>query len=388
MGSQRFADMVVSDFGSGWSEQRGEAESGRRDATQHWTPLQQKPPHYCEVGRGTEISKRALSQELWPSSPMMSSLVVMLLALICTLCFNGVMVHSAQAEETSLNLPKTSAEFFALFSSKGASETLELLQIDKGNAFNKWVLWSLHSVNKHHWRIENKSHARVFDLLNWSRQQGLMPRLIEINKICHKGMEHLQEVDNNDIAIPPKPNGQIPTSSWTELWISCQKLSSKERTASNCIDIPGIVVSSSNPDKPNNPCKKEYRMVDGAHRMCLRKYGLVLLEGEMAELQSLLTTANGLDERQDIIDKITDKENMITKVSQAMFFEMDQEMFESVLIYSDNPVRHHKEWAQTVHLSQVLKDEWKLWMRRVLAYVHDWRDNYQKDIENEENEEL
>ena len=336
-----------------------------------------------------EEGKRALSQELWPYSPMMSSLVVMLLALICTLCFNGVMVHSAQAEETSLNLPKTSAEFFALFSSKGASETLELLQIDKGNAFNRWVLWSLHSVNKPHWRIENKSHARVFDLLNWSRQQGLMPRLIEINKICHKGMEHLQEVDNNDIAIPPKSNGQIPTSSWTELWISChKKLSSKERTASNCIDIPGIVVSSSNPDKPNNPCKKEYRMVDGAHRMCLRKYGLVLLEGEMAELQSLLTTANGLDERQDIIDRITDKENMITKVSHAMFLEMDQEMFESMLIHSDNPVRHHQEWAKTVHLSQELKDEWKLWMRRVLAYVHEWRDNYPKGIENKENDEL
>ncbi|KAK1743768.1 hypothetical protein QTG54_005365 [Skeletonema marinoi] len=284
--------MVVSDFGSGWSEQRGEAESGRRDATQHWTPLQQKPPHYCEVGRGTE--KRALSQELWPYSPMMSSLVVMLLALICTLCFNGVMVHSAQAEETSLNLPKTSAEFFALFSSKGASETLELLQIDKGSAFNRWVLWSLHSVNKPHWRIENKSHARVFDLLNWSRQQGLMPRLIEIIKICHK--ETRRALD-----------------------FLSKKLSSKERTASNCIDIPGIVVSSSNPDKPNNPCKKEYRMVDGAHRMCLRKYGLVLLEGEMAELQSLLTTANGLDERQDIIDKITDKENMITKSRKPCF---------------------------------------------------------------------
>ncbi len=296
-------------------------------------------------------------------------------------------MHSEQIDALS-NLPKTSDEFFAQFSSQGAEETLELLQIDEGKSFVRWVLWSIHRVDKPHWRIENKSHARVFDLLNWSRQQGLMPRPVHVDKICHKGMEHLQEVDNGGISIPPKPKEQIPNASWNDLWISChKKLSTKERTASNCVDIPGVVVSSSNPDKPNNPCNKEYRMVDGAHRMCLRKYALVLLEGEMAELQSLLTKASGL-ERQDIIYQITSKRNMIHKVSHVMVFDIDRETFESMLITSPNPVRHHQEWAKNMEPSQELKDEWKLWMHRVLTYVHDWRDHHSNNTEDKGKDEL
>ena len=202
-------------------------------------------------------------------------------------------------------------------------------------------------------------------------------------------MEHyLQEVSNSDVSVPPKSKGHIPTASWNDLWISChKKLSSKERTASNCIDIPGVVVSSSNPDKPNNPCNKEYRMVDGAHRMCLRKYALVLLEGEVVELQSLLTKASGLD-RQDIIDQISIKRNVIDKVSHVIVFDIDQETFESMLIYSHNPIRHHQEWAERVQLSQELKDEWKLWMHRVLATVRDQRDYLPNDIENKRKDEL
>jgi len=212
-----------------------------------------------------------------------------------------------------------------------------------------------------------------------------MPRPIDVDKICHKGMENLQEVNNGNIRVPQKPNGWIPTALWNDLWISChKKLSSKERTASNCIDIPGMVVSSS---KSNNPCKKEYRMVDGAHRLCLRKYGLALLEGEVAELQSLLK-ASGSDERQDIIDQITDKQNMIDNVSHPMVLEMDQAMFESMLIYSDNPVRHHQEWAKTTELSQELKDDWKLWMRRVLEFVHDQRNRHSNRLDNKGDDEL
>ena len=320
----------------------------------------------------------------------MSSLVLLLLALLCVIICSAV--HSDQVEESSvLNLPKKSSEFFALFSSKGPDETLELLQIDKGDAFNRWVLWSIHGANKSHWYIKDKSsYARVLDLLNWTRQQGLMPIPIDINKICHKGMEQLQKVDNDDISIPPKPNEHIPTALWADLWISChKKLSSRIRTASNCIDLPGVVVRSSNPNKSNNPCDKEYRMVDGAHRICLRKYGLALLKGDIAELQSLLLDVTSLDHKKDIIDQITDKENMIAKVSHAMFLEMDQDTFEAMLIYSGDPIRHHK----AIHLSQELKDEWKVWMRRVLAFVHDWRDHYPKteianDIENKQNEEL
>ena len=319
-------------------------------------------------------------------SPMMPSFS-MILGLICViLCINEVATLSQLAEEAP-KLPTSSDEFFAAFSSKDVDETLEKLQIDEGHAFIEWVLWSLHSVNKPHWRIENKSHARVFDLLNWSRQQGLLPRPIHIDKICHKGMENLQEVDHSDIRIPHKPNEWIPTSSWKDLWLSChKKLSSKTRTASNCIDIPGLVVSSS---KSNNPCNKEYRMVDGAHRMCLRKYGLVLLEGEVAELQSLLK-ASGLDDkqRQYFIDQITDKENMIGKVSHAMVLEIDQETFESMLIYSDNHIRHHQRWAMTFEFSQELKDEWKLWMRRVIEYVHDEEDRQIHKTDGKKNDEL
>jgi hypothetical protein len=322
---------------------------------------------------------------------MMSSIVLLALICVVMLCMCGVVVHSQQVEEASvLNLPKTSSEFFASFSFNCDDQTLEL-----NDSFNRWVLWSIHSTNKPYWHIEDKSHARVFDLLNFSRQVGLMPKLIDINKICHKGMEHLQKVNNAGISAPPKPpNEHIPTALWTSLWVSChKKLSSKQRTASNCIDIPGMVVRSSNPSKSNNPCNKEYRMVDGAHRMCLRKYALSLLEGEITELQSLLAKTNGLDFRKDIIGQITDKENMIAKVSNAMFLEIDQETFESMLIHSDDPFRHHEEWAQTMHLSQELIDEWKLWMRRVLAFVHhDWRDHYPNDatngIETKQNDEL
>ena len=301
-------------------------------------------------------------------------------------CYDSLATaHSMQeVDEPAANLPKTSAKFFAQFSSNDADETLDSLQID-GDAFNRFVKWSIHRTDKPFWHIKNKSHARVFDLLNWSRQERLMPKPIDINKICHKGMENLQEGDEIDIPIPSKPNEHIPTEVWTNLWKSChKKLSSNVRTASNCIDIPGVVVTSTNPNESNNPCNAEHRMVDGAHRLCLRKYGVVLLEGEAAELQSLLSNTSSLNDRTDIVNQITEKEMLIDKVSKAMFLEMDQDTFESMLIYSENPIRHHEEWAQTMHLSKEFKEDWNLWMRQVITFVHDWRESDDKSKINDE----
>ena len=65
---------------------------------------------------------------------------------------------------------------------------------------------------------------------------------------------------------------------------------------------------------------------------------------------------------------------------------LDQSTFESMLAYSDNPFRHHQQWAQTMHLSQKLKDDWKLWMHGVLVFVDEWRDQYAED--NNAKEEL
>jgi hypothetical protein len=320
--------------------------------------------------------------------PQMIRLVafISVLILCCSCCLNADNV-----EEAVTDLPKTSEEFFSLFSFKGVDDTVDLLQIDKGDAFKRWVIWSIHSANKPPWYIEDDAYARVFDLLDWARKQDMRPKPILIDQICHKGMEqqYFPQVDNGDTnEFPSQPNEYISKEVWTELWASChKKLSSQARTASNCIDVPGIAVSSDSVNMPNNPCGKKYRLVDGAHRLCLRKYGLSLLKGEISELHSLLSRPKDkLDNsrRKEIIDHIAKKENMVLKYSHAMFLVLDQSTFESMLTHSDNPFRHHQQWAQTMHLSQKLKDDWKLWMHRVLVFVDEWRDHYVEDIPKEE----
>ena len=312
---------------------------------------------------------------------------IYVLIVCCSCCLNAENV-----EEAVIDLAKTSEEFFSLFSCKGADDTVDLLQIDEGDAFKRWVIWSIHSANKPPWYIEDNAYARVFDLLDWARKQDMRPKPIHIDEICHKGMEqqYLPKVGNEDtIEFPLKPNEHISTEVWTELWTSChKKLSAKARTVSNCIDVPGMAVSSDSVNNmPNNPCGKKYRLVDGAHRLCLRKYGLTLLNGEISELQSFIfQPRDQLDNsrRKEIIDQIAKKENMVVTYSHPMFLVLDQSTFESMLTYSDNPFRHHHQWAQTMHLSQKLKDDWKLWMHRVLSFVDEWRDHYVKDIPKEE----
>lgn len=36
---------------------------------------------------------------------------------------------------------------------------------------------------------DEQPYARVFDMLNWSRENNLLPVPIDISTICHKGME-------------------------------------------------------------------------------------------------------------------------------------------------------------------------------------------------------
>ncbi|KAL7541405.1 hypothetical protein ACHAXR_010896, partial [Thalassiosira sp. AJA248-18] len=222
-----------------------------------------------------------------------------LIALVCA--------HDRGTTLTSTDeLPKTSTDFIDSYSWKGAEE-LPLLSSKDDDSFFRWVLLARHTTWLPGWEVamprgnnmhmnvtedEKHQYVRVFDLLNWSRKQNLLPVPADISSICHKGMEvqyntNMGEISRGDNErIPPIPNAFIPTEMWSNLWNTCnKKLLSSSRISSSCIDIPGILVANPSPPlKINNPCNLEYRMVDGAHRICLRKYLLTLLTGELKEL--------------------------------------------------------------------------------------------------------
>ena len=278
-------------------------------------------------------------------------------------------------------LPASSDEFIASYTCNNTDVQKFLTQQEEGGFF-RFVVAARHTTHQSGWEVNNsyntndtnsnkKYYARVFDLLNYSRKHNLLPESIGNYEICHKGMErqyHLDDKTNNwsdddDIKLK-KPNKFIPSESWTNLWDICHKqLSSSERLSSTCIDIPGVVVERP-VDKANNPCNKKYRMVDGAHRICLRKYLLLLLQGELVEL--------------DINEQklIQQKKQLMHFYNQSMSIVLNQTAFESMLINHDP----HTTWARDKQflmndITKNLQLDWKEWMGRVMNRVEERKSN-------------
>ena len=174
--------------------------------------------------------------------------------------------------------------------------------------------------------------------------------------------------DEND--IPSKPNEYIPVDDWKNLWNTCHKqLSSTSRISSSCIDIPGIVVGTPSPPmEVNNPCHLQYRMVDGAHRICLRKYLLTLLSRELTELEERL--AKQSDTSNNIHTEVQQKKLLLDQTKHGSFLVLNQTTFESMLMSSDP----HKTWAKTKEslmkdITNDVKLDWKVWMGQVMDHV-------------------
>ena len=307
----------------------------------------------------------------------------------------------AQDEVAALvgELPKTSTDFFAFHSCKSADE-LNILG-NEDDSFFRWVLSALHAAWHPGWEVAmpaindgmgegEKQHARVFDLLNWSREQNLLPAAKDISSICHKGMGS-QYLDGSswtdDNAIPPMPNEHIPAETWTNLWNTCHKqLQSTTRISSACIDIPGIVVANPNPPlQVNNPCNLEYRMVDGAHRICLRKYVLALLAGELIDLEEKAAESKNNSQIYNM-DKtqcqIKQKQRRIEETNRGSFLVLNQTTFQSMLMGSDP----HKSWGKskqflTKDITKELQLEWRNWMGRVMGHVWENKRKQRSDDE-------
>jgi len=176
--------------------------------------------------------------------------------------------------------------------------------------------------------------------------------------ICHKGMKEQLEGIN-------KPEDPLD-----ELLLQCdEQLLSIDRIQSSCIDIPGIIVH-----RASNPCNFHFRLVDGAHRLCLRKYLLALLHKELMELEKfpaefLSDPING-KEINEMIDK---KKLEIEHYSTGMFFLMDEGTFLSMLT-SDDP---NLAWAKSKEdmMSEITVEvqmDWNEWMTRVMKNVKQW----------------
>jgi len=211
---------------------------------------------------------------------------------------------------------------------------------------------------------DKKYYARVFDLLNWSMENNLLPVPIDITSICHKGMETHYKNTNSASDINP-------TETWPNLDEIChKKLHSASRISASCIEIPGIIVITPHPPlKVNNPCRLQYRMVDGAHRICLRKYLLTLLTQELEELEQEPGTHDNSLQLQ-----IQEKQKLINQASTGFFLVMNQTTFQSMLMSSDPRM----SWAKSnEHLMKDVTEElqlkWKQWMSRVMNHV--WQSN-------------
>lgn len=292
-------------------------------------------------------------------------------------------------------LPKSSDEFLASYTCNN-NDVQKLLkqQVEEGGFF-KFVVAARHTTHLSGWEVNtkanddnssNKYYARVFDLLNYSRIHNLLSESISVDEVCHKGMEtHYQHddkinnwSDDKDIESR-KPNTYIPSESWANLWDICHKqLSSSERLSSTCIDIPGVVVTSPS-DKAYNPCNRKYRMVDGAHRLCLRKYLLLLLHGELSEIDYKV------NESINIHKLIQHKKQLIEIYNQSMFIVINQTVFESMLM-NDDP---HTTWARDKQflmkdITNNLQLDWKEWMGRVMNRVDEKKSNITLSTSNQD----
>ena len=299
-------------------------------------------------------------------------------------------ISSQESDEPGPWLPQTYSDFQNKFACIGEQD-LEA-RIGNDDNFIRWVISARHTTWPDGWivplansadfsisSIHNSSknyYARVFDLLNWSRLQNLLPESIDVNNICHKGMEIMFGYAGNGlVTIPRKPNKYISDGTWSELWGTCHKqLHDAKRISTSCIDIPGVLVANPNPPyKVNNPCHYEYRMVDGAHRLCLRKYFMSLIEGQLSYHQLRLAftdEVNDSSERESIQSQIAKIQVDMKQAHYGSFFVLNQTTFESLLTDIDP----QSSWAKDKNIlmqdiSADLIYDWKQWMTRGMSYL-------------------
>ena len=111
-------------------------------------------------------------------------------------------------------------------------------------------------------------------------------------------------------------------------------------------------------------------MVDGAHRMCLRKYLLTLLTGELAELEELVKGATYKTSTDNIYSQIQQKQRLINQTTHGLFLVMNQTTFQTMLMSSDP----HTSWAKNkehlmIDITKEVQVDWKKWMGRVMDRV-------------------
>jgi len=295
--------------------------------------------------------------------------IFIILQLIC------VVFAQDKEVDTGTALPESSADFLESFSCNDLD-----LNFEQDDSFFRWVLSGRHTTWQPGWVLsmkgDDKYYARVYDMLNWARGENLLPVAVNVSSICHKGMETqyingIDQIEHSNV-IPPTPNQYMPTEIWSNLWNTCQKqlLSTRQ----SCIDIPGFLVS--NPVPPwnvNNPCHLEYRMVDGAHRICLRKYLLALLLGELAELEEAEKLVGGdtcNSSGDSIYDQMQEKQILINQTTYGLYLVMNHTTFQSMLMSSDP----HASWAKSKQhlmrdMTHDLKSDWGKWMGWVMDRV-------------------
>lgn len=307
---------------------------------------------------------------------------------------------AAGGRAARLLLPRSSAEFYERFSCDGlphgASDAGDGEGGDDDDPFLSRVLAARHTTWRPGWEVAlprssssssdadaaagggdgAQRYARVFDLLNWARERGLAPEPVNVSSICHKGMEGRPADDGPAADVPPPapPNGYVPGEAWSDLWGACrdQLVATTRLAASCCIDVPGVLVANPRPPmRANNPCRREHRMVDGAHRICLRKYLLALLAGELAELEELAKGKGGKSSMDDVLHtRIRQKRSLIDRTSHGLYFVMNQTTFQSMLTSADP----HASWAKdretlTKDVTEELRRDWKKWMRGAMDRV-------------------
>ena len=114
-------------------------------------------------------------------------------------------------------------------------------------------------------------------------------------------------------------------------------------------------------------------MVDGAHRLCLRKYLLTLLHGELMELHEKNISTESNDR---LSLQIQQKQQLINQTTYGYFLVLDHTTFLSMLINSDP----HKSWAKSKEylMKDITHDvqlDWQQWMERVMDHVEEMKRN-------------
>ncbi|KAL3815417.1 hypothetical protein ACHAXA_009162 [Cyclostephanos tholiformis] len=221
-------------------------------------------------------------------------------------------------------------------------------------------------------------YARVFDLLDSAREGNLLPVPIDVASICHKGMKspNNARTDHDDDDDAGGGSTLPPGHRWRGHDACIEQLRSTARVSSSCIDIPGIVVANPNPPmKVNNPCHLPYRMVDGAHRMCLRKYLLHVATAELVDLEGT-TVDVPIDDHGELPRRRRHLRDVIDGARYGPFFVLDQATFEAALTNVDPKSTWAKDKHRLMHaVTGDLRLEWQAWMGRVMDRVWEGDDD-------------